>query len=110
MYFLDQPDVAFTTDPIIVLKVGGSGGGLRVVWLQLTVPRVSAQKWWNATVVADAMAYFMQSKGYDVIMTMLPTAGEHGEHKAATILALETVDRLPGRAGSACERDLLTTH
>jgi LmbE family N-acetylglucosaminyl deacetylase len=50
VYFLDQPDVEYTTDPGIVLK-----------------------KWWNATVVRDTMQYFLKNRNckYDITLCTL---------------------------------------
>lgn len=75
VFFVDQPDVAFTTDIHIVLD-----------------------KWWNTSVVRSLIEYHLCKTQYDVIFTMLPVVGDHGEHQAATVLLLESVASLPASA------------
>jgi hypothetical protein len=38
----------------------------------------------------------LKREQYDAVFTLLPTAGTHGHHRAATLLALEAVDHLSG--------------
>jgi LmbE family N-acetylglucosaminyl deacetylase len=70
-HFLDQKDAAFT------LNVDEA---------------VSA---WDKQAVRGFIAKLLREEGYGFVFTLLPTAAAHGEHKAATILALEAVQSLP---------------
>ena len=45
--------------------------------------------------IVRALTARMQHERYDFVFTLLPTAGTHGHHKVATLLALEAVARLP---------------
>jgi len=51
---------------------------------------------WNVPQVKERLAEIMTRGHYDYVFTLLPTEGTHGHHKAATILALQTVKGLPG--------------
>jgi len=71
-FFFDQMDTHYTLDADTVL---------RLVW---DVPWVKKR-----------LAEILRNGGYDYIFTMLPTDDTHGHHKAAGIIALETVRDLP---------------
>jgi N-acetylglucosamine malate deacetylase 2 len=70
-YFLEQKDHQFTQDVQEVFK------GI-----------------WDIDNVKKRLNEIMLQGGYDLVFTFLPTADTHGHHKAATILALETVKNL----------------
>jgi LmbE family N-acetylglucosaminyl deacetylase len=50
---------------------------------------------WDLARIRAALAAQLEDGGYDLILTLLPTEGTHGHHKAATILALQAVAALP---------------
>jgi N-acetylglucosamine malate deacetylase 2 len=70
-YFLEQKDNQYTQDPREVLQ------GI-----------------WDLDFVKRRLNQIISQGEYDYIFTLLPTADTHGHHKAATILALETVKNL----------------
>ena len=70
-FFLDQPDSGFTTN------------------------EADAVSGWNHYAVTEQLDHLLEMGGYDFIFTLLPTADTHGHHKAAAILTLEAVSRLP---------------
>jgi N-acetylglucosamine malate deacetylase 2 len=71
-WFLNEKDDRFTLD---------AGEPLQRSWHEERILRVLQQR---------------LSKGhYDFVFVLLPSAKTHGEHKAASILALEAVERLP---------------
>ncbi|MBN8574041.1 MAG: PIG-L family deacetylase [Candidatus Kapabacteria bacterium] len=84
------------------LKAGGSWVGIRnyIFFDQLdtyytldadTVLRLV----WDTAFVTKSLRSLIQNEHYDYIFCLLPTPQTHGHHKAATILALETVRQLP---------------
>lgn len=70
-HFLDQKDAAFTLDA------------------------EDAAAAWDKKAVRDMIAKLLREQGYEFVFTLLPAAGTHGEHKAATLLALEAAQSLP---------------
>jgi LmbE family N-acetylglucosaminyl deacetylase len=50
---------------------------------------------WDLARVRAALAAQLDGGDYDLVLTLLPTEGTHGHHKAATILALQAVAALP---------------
>ena len=50
---------------------------------------------WNTPLVKKHLTQLLQKKHYDFVFTLLPEPGTHGEHKAAAILALNTIAGLP---------------
>lgn len=70
-HFLEQQDSRFTLDATEPLHI------------------------WNTAHITDWLTTLMSREHYDFVFTLLPTAGTHGHHKAATILALRAVENLP---------------
>jgi LmbE family N-acetylglucosaminyl deacetylase len=50
---------------------------------------------WDRARVLSAISELLARERYDAVFTLLPTAETHGHHRAATLLALEAVARLP---------------
>lgn len=84
------------------LKAGGSWVGIRnyIFFDQLdtyytldadTVLRLV----WDTASITKSLRTLIQNEHYDYIFCLLPTIQTHGHHKAATIITLETVRRLP---------------
>ena len=71
-YFQDQPDAHYGLDE-----------------------KSSLDSAWNVAVVKKHLTQLLKKKHYDFVFTLLPEPGTHGEHKAATILALNTIADLP---------------
>jgi len=71
-YFLDQKDSGFATD---AASADSSN--------------------WDRARVLSAISELLVQERYDAVFTLLPTAETHGHHRAATLLALEAVARLP---------------
>ena len=71
-WFLNQRDEHFTLDAEEVLH-----------------------KTWKTGLVEDWLVHRLGKGRYDLVFVLLPTEDTHGEHKAASILALEAVERLP---------------
>ena len=71
-FFLNQPDKAFTLSADTVIRFH-----------------------WNKSAVESRLRQIIFSGRYNYILTLLPTEGTHGGHKAATIEALEVVSHLP---------------
>lgn len=71
-FFLDQPDEGKTENADSVM-----------------------QYVWNTRFVAERLDHILAQGDYDYIFTHLPIQPFHAHHKAATILALEAVARLP---------------
>jgi hypothetical protein len=71
-FFLDQLDDAFSTDPQPALT---------------TI--------WDADFVRERLGELIRKGSYDLVFVALPFIQMHGHHKAATILALESVESLP---------------
>ena len=72
IFFLDQRDNRYTLDPHEVLDSN-----------------------WNIPDVKTRLRRILTDERYDFVFVLLPTDSTHGHHKAATILALETVKDLP---------------
>jgi N-acetylglucosamine malate deacetylase 2 len=53
------------------------------------------QQTWRTTRVQDWLVQRLRKNRYDLIFVLLPTEDTHGEHKAASILALRAVEQLP---------------
>jgi N-acetylglucosamine malate deacetylase 2 len=70
-HFLDQKDAAFTLDANEAAAV------------------------WDRKAVREFILKLLREEEYGLVFTLLPASGTHGEHKAATILALEAVQALP---------------
>jgi N-acetylglucosamine malate deacetylase 2 len=70
-HFLDQKDAAFTLDA------------------------EDAARAWDKKAVRDIITKLLREQGYGFVFTLLPDASTHGEHKAATLLALEAAESLP---------------
>jgi LmbE family N-acetylglucosaminyl deacetylase len=70
-YFLDQKDLGFDTDA----AAADSGN-------------------WDRKRVLSVLSDCLTRERYDAVFTLLPTAGTHGHHRAATLLALEAVSHL----------------
>lgn len=71
-FFFDQLDTKYTLDADTVLRMV-----------------------WDTTYIVKRLMSLITKEKYDYIFCLLPTKETHGHHKAATILALETVKRLP---------------
>lgn len=71
-FFLDQRDTRFTTDLEEPFREG-----------------------WNRVFIEQELDRRLTEGAYDFVITLLPTPATHGHHKAATLLALEAVMRLP---------------
>lgn len=52
---------------------------------------------WNLPAVRSKLAKVLLQGGYDYVFCLLPDAAEHGAHKAASLLTLDEVARLPIR-------------
>jgi len=50
---------------------------------------------WDRTHVLATLASLLNREHYDYVFTMLPTAETHAHHRAATLLVLEAVSRMP---------------
>jgi N-acetylglucosamine malate deacetylase 2 len=72
-FFLDQVDRRYTQDAHEVLE-----------------------RTWNVPLVKQELAQWLAAEPYDFVFTLFPNAETHGGHKAATILALETVQAMKG--------------
>ncbi|MEO8127512.1 MAG: PIG-L family deacetylase [Bryobacteraceae bacterium] len=62
---------------------------------RFTLDASEALAQWDTNRILQALTARMRRERYDFVFTLLPTAGTHGHHKAATLLALEAVRRLP---------------
>ena len=71
-FFLDQQDQKFTTDE-----------------------RNPLDTVWDVGLVMVNLRRIMMNMKYDFVFCLLPVSETHGHHKAATILALQTVSQLP---------------
>ena len=69
-HFLDQKDAAFTLETDEAASV------------------------WDKKWVREYIAKLLRQEEYSFVFTLLPASGTHGEHKEATILALEAVQTL----------------
>ncbi len=86
VFFLDQPDHRYSQDPAEVLA-----------------PTAAV---WSLTLVRRRLESILLEGEYDFVFTLAPVPETHGHHQAATILALEAVERLPreGRPVVLCAR------
>lgn len=73
-FFLDQPDPGYTQDVQAAFAA------------------------WDDELVKLDLSDLLARGHYDFIFALLPTAGTHGHHKAATIFALRAVEALPEAA------------
>jgi LmbE family N-acetylglucosaminyl deacetylase len=71
-FFLDQWDRKYTTDEHDPLDTA-----------------------WDVGMVMVQLRRIMMTEKYDYVFCLLPLPGTHGHHKAATMLALQTVEQLP---------------
>jgi N-acetylglucosamine malate deacetylase 2 len=71
-YFLDQKDSGFTT-----VAADADPGN------------------WDRPKISHFLSGLLAHERYDALLTLLPTRETHGHHRAATILTLEAVSRLP---------------
>ena len=102
---LTDPDVARTHLPAIrkqELMAGGAIAGLRNYFFldQPDQGRTEDQDSimayvWDREFVADRLDHILAKGNYDFVFTHLPIKPFHSHHKAATILALEAVARMP---------------
>jgi LmbE family N-acetylglucosaminyl deacetylase len=53
------------------------------------------EKTWRTDRVEDWLVQRLRKSHYDLVFVLLPTEDTHGEHKAASILALRAVEQLP---------------
>jgi LmbE family N-acetylglucosaminyl deacetylase len=56
-----------------------------------TDEKESLDSCWNVQAVKDKLAAVLRRGQYDFVFCLLPDSGEHGAHKAASLLALEEV-------------------
>lgn len=75
IYHFNQLDTHYTLDPDTVLT-----------------------SVWSVEKVKKQLTHLILKNQYDYIFCLLPTLETHGHHKAASILALETVKNLPANA------------
>jgi len=73
-FFFDQRDDFYNLDP---------------------KPYLSGSRW-DARLVASRLDDILQRGNYDFIFCLVPDAGQHAHHKAASILALQAVERFKG--------------
>lgn len=71
-YFLDRKDLGFATDAATADSSN-----------------------WDRPALLAILTDLLGRERYDVLFTLLPTEQTHGHHRAATLLALEAVSRLP---------------
>ncbi|MBS1489805.1 MAG: PIG-L family deacetylase [Bacteroidetes bacterium] len=55
-------------------------------------PHAPLDTFWNVPLVKTRIAEVMKQNNYDFIFCILPEEGTHGQHKAASILALRTLN------------------
>jgi LmbE family N-acetylglucosaminyl deacetylase len=72
LYFLDQKDLGFATDAAAADSSN-----------------------WDRPRIRSFLDGLMAREQYDLVFTLLPTAQTHGHHRAATLLALDSVAALP---------------
>lgn len=72
--FLDQPDTGFTLN------------------------QADAISDWNHYAVTEELDRLLEAGNYDLVFVLLPSDDTHGHHKAAALLTLEAVKRLPAAA------------
>lgn len=71
-FFFDQLDTKYTLDADTVLRLV-----------------------WDTTHIVKRLTNLIEKEKYNYVFCLLPTKETHGHHKAATILALEVISRLP---------------
>jgi N-acetylglucosamine malate deacetylase 2 len=75
--------------------------GIRHLWFlkerddHFTLSTDEALKSWRTQRVLAELVERLREGHYDVVFVLLPTAGTHGQHKAASLLALKAVEQLP---------------
>jgi len=72
LYFLDQKDLGFVTDAAAADSSN-----------------------WDRPAIRNFLDGLLTREQYDLVFTLLPTAETHGHHRAATLLALDSVAVLP---------------
>jgi N-acetylglucosamine malate deacetylase 2 len=70
-FYFDQKDTRYTLDADTVLSMV-----------------------WDVTKIRNGLRNLIRTEHYDYVLTLLPVRETHGHHKAAAILALETVSEL----------------
>jgi LmbE family N-acetylglucosaminyl deacetylase len=73
-YFLEQRDLGFNTEA----KSASSAN-------------------WDYPYLNHFLSSLLDREQYDIVFTLLPTPETHGNHRAATLVALEAVSKLSGR-------------
>ena len=71
-FFLDQPDRGRTEDQDSIITYV-----------------------WDADFVSDRLDYILAKESYDFVFTHLPIKPFHSHHKAATVLAIQAVSKIP---------------
>jgi N-acetylglucosamine malate deacetylase 2 len=75
--------------------------GIRRQWFlnerddHFTLDVEDALKSWRSERILAELSEHLQKERYDVVFVLLPAPDTHGQHKAASILALEAVEKLP---------------
>jgi len=75
--------------------------GIRRQWFlnerddHFTLDVEDALKNWRSERVMAELSEHLQKERYDVVFVLLPASDTHGQHKAASLLALEAVEKLP---------------
>ena len=72
VFFLYEPDVEYTTNVTVVLD-----------------------EWWDVPLVQYQLEKILARRSYDFVVVLLPTAQTHGEHAAASLIALQAVQSMP---------------
>jgi LmbE family N-acetylglucosaminyl deacetylase len=75
LFLLGQTDHRYTQDPMEVLATNANV--------------------WDLKQVEEALVEILRAGDYGFVLTLAPTDGTHGHHKAATILALRSALQLP---------------
>jgi N-acetylglucosamine malate deacetylase 2 len=50
---------------------------------------------WDRALIEGRISSLLERERYDVVLTLLPTAETHGHHRAATLLTLSAVEKMP---------------
>ncbi len=58
-------------------------------------PHAPLDTFWNVSVVKTRLTEIMTKDKYDFVFCLLPVPGTHAHHKAASIMALRTINDLP---------------
>jgi len=75
--------------------------GIRRQWFlnerddHFTLDVQDALKSWRTERVLAELSEHLQKERYDAVFVLLPASDTHGQHKAASLLALEAVEKLP---------------